>query len=269
MREPDERAAIAEALRTDGVLFPRGVLGAEAHALARGLGTDEPPEDLQALVDSATQAHWPELQPAIEAALQRAAAGAEDQRRASLSLAAQLAASPDPDNPLARSIAVRAAQGLSTARRRAVEIVAAAERPMGVGGSAGMVAGARAAGAAAVELLDLDPDDFAAEIRIYVDAMGGDPAGDPDSDALSELARATGDDELRTAARSVVRSLEDEISDAASTALVPVLDGEAPEDPAEDAVWVGAALALSEQAIERALVEEALGGGKNGAVSSA
>lgn len=265
MTQPDERAAIAEALRTDGVVFPRGVLATEGHELARALGAEEPPDDLQELVDAATEAHWPELQPAIEAALVRALEKAEEPRHAALVVAVGLASSPEPDNPLARSIAVRAAQELATARRRALEIVAAAEGPMGAGGPAGMVAGARAAGAAAVELLDLDPDDFDAEITAYVGAVSDEPDEGTDSDALSQLARATGDGELRAAARIVVRSLTNDLSDAANAALAPVLDGAAPEDAAEDAVWVGAALALAEQAIERALVEEALGGGGNGA----
>ncbi len=264
MSAPDDRTAIAEALRTDGVVFPRGVLGPEAHELARALAEEAPSDDLQELVDGTAEAHWPELRGAIEGAIRRAAGTAEGSRLAALEHAAALAAQTSPDNPLARSLAVRAAQELSTARRRAVDVIVAAEGPMTVGGPAGMVAGAKAAGAAAVELLDLDPEDFATEITAYVGAIGDEPDDDPDSDALSEYARATGDSELRVAARIAVRSLQGALSEAVTEALVPVLAGGAPEDPAEDAVWVGAALALSEQAIERALVEEALDGGTNG-----
>jgi hypothetical protein len=107
------------------------------------------------------------------------------------------------------------------------------------------VAAATAAGAIAVDLLDLDPEDYEPEILAYVAADGSE-------DALVELARATGDLEAREWAREAVAGVEAPGAPAAVAAVRHLASGPAPEDPSEDLVWVPAMLALAQQAIELA-----------------
>jgi hypothetical protein len=75
--------------------------------------------------------------------------------------------------------------------------------------------------------------------------------------ALDELARATGDFEVRVWAREVLRALETEDAPGATEAVHLLAGGVAPEDAAADAVWVPAMIALADEAIALAMVSDA------------
>lgn len=253
MSTADPGAVVTRVLRATGLAFPRGVLGEETSRLAAALGgPGRATADLDAMVGAAAAALWPELQPSTAAALRRHLAAAGPSDADDLAAALAWADSDDPRNPLARALAVRAAQELAAAVERASATLRAAEATVGQGGEAGAVAAARALGVMAVELLDLDPEDYAPEVVAYVDA-GEDAA------ALDELARATGDEETREWARAAVAALDDAEAPAASAAVHELAAGPVPADPAEDAVWVPVMLALVEEAFERSLAEEAGG----------
>jgi len=117
---------------------------------------------------------------------------------------------------------------------------------------AAAIAAATTAGSIAADLLDLDPEDFAPEIAAYV--TGGSRTED-----IAELARSTGDPEIREWARAAVASTDAPDAPAASEAIAVISSGPPPEDPAEDLVWVPTILALTEEAVERSLVDEAAG----------
>jgi len=254
---PDEqgiRTAVERAVRLDGVAFPRGTLGPEGGRLAGALEAPDDASELHAALDALVAARWPELRPPIAAAIERALGRADEEERGTLGVALELARDEGTDNPLARAIAVRAATELSSARRRAREIVAAVAADLDEGGAGALLLGARAAGAASLELLDLDPEDFGAEIADYVDAADGGE----DTAALAELARRTGDTETRAAAREAMAAL-DGLPERMTSIIAAVLGDELPDDAAADAVWIGAVLTLVEQAVERAIVEEATG----------
>ena len=243
--------ALLRVLALTGLSFPRGVLGPETWALARALSDEgDPAADPAELAGAPAAAHWPELRGPMEAALQRAGAAAAPDDREAFEIVLPWATDPSPDTPLARALAVRAATELAAAGARARERLRTAEGAIAEGGPGAAVAAATAAGLIAAELLDLDPEDFEAEIAGYVEA-GRRP------EAISELARSTGDPEIRTWARSAVASTDDPEAPAASAGVRHLATGPPPEDPAEDLVWVPTILALAEEAIERALVDEA------------
>lgn len=245
---PEE--ALATVLSRTGLGLPRGILGPEVRALAAALAGDG---DVAALASAAAAAHWPELRGPMEAALRRgrARAGAGDQEAFSTVLG--WAADPDPDNPLARALAVRAASELAAAGERARGHLRAAEAAVSEVGAAAAAAAAAAAGAIAVELLDLDPEDFAPEIVAYVESGKAE-------DAVDALARSTGDPEIRAWAREAVASVDEPAAPAAAAGVRRLAEGPPPADPAADLVWVPTILALAEEAIERALVEGSAGG---------
>jgi hypothetical protein len=247
--------ALLRVLALTGLSFPRGVLGPETWALARALSDEaEPGADPAELAAAAAAAHWPELRGPMEAALLRgrSAAAAEDQEAFALVL--PWAADESADTPLARALAVRAASELAAAGARARERLRASEEAIAQGGPPAAVAAATAAGAIAADLLDLDPEDFDQEIAAYV-AAGRRP------EDIAELARATGDPEIRTWARSAVAATDDPEAPAAAAGVRHLASGPPPEDAAEDLVWVPTILSLAEEAIERALVDEAGGPG--------
>jgi hypothetical protein len=246
---PEE--ALLRVLALTGLSFPRGVLGPETWALARALSDDgDPGADPAQLAEAAAAAHWGELRGPMEAALLRGrdAAGADD--REAFDVVLPWAASESPDRPLARALAVRAATELAAAGARARERLRAAEGAIAEGGPGAAVAATTAAGAIAVALLDLDPEDFDQEIAAYVEA-GRRP------EDIAPLARATGDPEIRAWARSAVAATDDPGAPAAAAGVCHLASGPAPEDAAEDLVWVPTILALAEEAIERALVDGA------------
>jgi hypothetical protein len=245
----DPTAVLGRVLRRTGLAFPRGVLGEETAVLAAELerGADGP--TLDAVVTDAAAALWPELRPSTAAAVRMHLSRADGEDVRDLETALAWAETESPANPLARALVVRAAQELAVAVRRAEELLERAEPRVAAGGPDAAVTAARAVGAAAVVLLDLDPEDYAPEIADYVDA-GETPA------ALDELARMTGDPETRAWARDAVRVLDPEGAPAAAGAARGLADGEPPADAASDAVWVPAVLALVDEAFERVLAED-------------
>ena len=86
------------------------------------------------------------------------------------------------------------------------------------------MAAATAAGAIAADLLDLDPEDFAPEIAAYV--TGGSRTED-----IAELARSTGDPEIREWARTAVAATETSDAPEASEAIAVISSGPASRGP--------------------------------------
>ena len=250
---PEE--ALARVLIVTGLSLPRGVLGPETWALARALGDEPGAGDPAALAGAASAAHWPELRGPMQAALLRARDRAAPEDQEAFEVVLEWAADDDPDTPLARALAVRAAQELAAANGRARAVLRAAEETVASGGAEAAVAASTAAGAIAADLLDLDPEDFAPEIAEYV----GAGAGGEDVDAL---ARATGDPEIRTWARSAVASAAEGEAGAprAAEGVRVLAAGPPPADPAEDLVWVATILSLVQEAVERSLAAEAAAG---------
>lgn len=244
---PDE--ALARVLALTGVGLPRGVLGEESWALGRALAGEDDGE-VGELADRAARRHWEALRGPMEAAVRHGARSAEGDDVEAFDVVREWAADPDPDNPFARALAVRAAVELAASGARARGHLRDAEEEIAADD---LMAAARAtsvAGAVVVELLDLDPEDFLPEIVEHIGA-------DRSEESVDALARATGDVEIRAWARSAVAGVSDEGAPAASAALAQLAGGDPPSDPAQDLIWVPAILALVEQAIERALVEEA------------
>jgi len=248
---PEE--ALGRVLALTGLSFPRGVLGPETWALVRALSHEgDPGADPAELAGAAAAAHWPQLRGPMEAAPLRARARAAPEDHEAFEIVLAWAADDDPDTPLARALAVRAATELAAAGERARAVLRAAEAVVAEGGPEAAVAAATTAGAIAVALLDLDPEDFAPEIASYVSA--GRRAEDVD-----ELARATGDPEIRAWARTAVAAADDPEAGQAAAGVHVLAAGPPPADAAEDLVWVPTILALVEEAMERALAEEAGG----------
>jgi hypothetical protein len=249
---PEE--ALGRVLILTGLSFPRGVLGPETWALARALAPDaDPSADPAELAGAASAALWPELRGPMEAALRRARARARPADQEAFEIVLEWAGDPDPETPLARALAVRAATELAAAGERARAVLRAAEQVVAEGGPQAAVAAATAAGTIAADLLDLDPDDFGPEIAAYVEA-GRRP------EDVDELARATGDAEIRAWARAAVAAADDPEAGEAAAGVHHLAAGPTPADPAEDLVWVPTILALVQEAVERALVEGSAGG---------
>lgn len=242
---------LTRALTRTGLAFPRGVLGEQTAALAAALdgAADGPQIDERAAAAAAEL--WSELQPSMGAALRRHLERSTGPDAADLRALLVWADDDDPDNPLSRALTVRAAQELGAAVRRARAAVQAAEPAAATRSAEGAVAVARAAGGAVVELLDLDPDDFAPEIATYVDA--GETA-----DALDELARVTGDEEIRDWAHTALDGLTTTGAGEANAAMRLLVEAPREEDPATDPIWVPTILALVEQGFERSLVASAV-----------
>ncbi len=242
---PEE--ALLRVLTLTGLSFPRGVLGPETWALARALSDESSASDPAVLAAAAAAEHWPLLRGPMETALLQAAAQAAPEDAEAFEIVLGWAADPDPDSPLARALAVRAATELAAAGLRSSERLLAAEPVVAEGGPPAAIAAARAAGAIAVDLLDLDPEDFTLEIADYIDA-GRRPE---DVDAL---ARASGDPEIRAWARAAVAATEEPRAPHAEEGVRVLASGPPPPDPAEDLIWVPTILSLVEEGIERALV---------------
>lgn len=247
MSDESPRALLTGVLHRTGLAFPRGVLGEETSRIARVLNDDAPGADLDAMVTDAAAVLWPEMQPSTLAALQRHAQQSPDGADAPLARVTRWAEEPDPaGNPLARALCVRAAQELAAAHARAVRVLDQAEPTVAQGDSMAAMAAANAAGAVVVEMLELDPEDFADEIFAYVEH-------DESPEAMDTLARTTGDDETRAWARRALADVSSPRAPAATRAVRALCEGDPPQDPAQDAVWVPALLALVQQAFERAL----------------
>jgi hypothetical protein len=249
IESPDD--TLTRVLMRTGLSYPRGVLGEQTATLAAALDGGVGGADLDQQAAAAAAELWVELQPAMAASLRRHLEGAIGPDAADLRAILIWADDGDSDNPLSRALAVRAAQELAAAVQRARTVVAAAEPAIAAGGPEGAIAVARAAGLAVVELLDLDPEDFAPEIATYVD--GGESA-----DALDELARATGDEEIRGWAHDALDGISATGPGEARAAMRLLVEAEPEDDPAKDPIWVPAILALVEQGFERALVASAV-----------
>ena len=228
-------------LARTGVSLPRGVLGAEAHALANAIRAEAPEVSLEELRVAASRAHWEQLRLAIGAALERQGDGSPEATRA-----LELTFDDDPRNPFALALADDAGRSLAGVLERNAERLAVLEARLAEGAS-GDGELALVVGAIVVDLLDLDPEDYEDEIAAYVGA------GETDA-AQRELARSTGDDESRAWAREELGSVEAADAASAERAVRMLSAGEPPEDPADDPVWVATVLALVEQAVEVAVV---------------
>jgi hypothetical protein len=245
---------LGRVLARTGLAFPRGLLGDEARALADAMLAGAPePEELRPLVADVAAAHWDTLRAPVETALLRAAeqdaqTGGHDAE--ALDEAIAWASQPDPDNPLALALAARAGVELAAATRRAWEQLESVEAALETG-DAGRLS--RAVGRIVIDLLDLDPEDFEPEIVAYV-AQEAEEGHKP---ALQELARTTGDAELRAWAREALAELEAPGTPTGLQTVRALGAGELPEDPADDAVWVAAIEALAEEAVEIAMAGEA------------
>jgi hypothetical protein len=201
-------------------------------------------EDAQAMVREVARQLWPELRASMEAAVARGADRADRTDRAAFDLVLHWARSADAGNPLALTLAFQAGNDLSAVLGRAASRLESVESAPA--GDRRTLAAARAAGLIAVDLLDLDPEDFEAEIAAYVEA-------EETVEALRSLARATGDAEVRAWAREALLELDLPVRGSGLAALRDFAAGELPADPADDAVWIAAAQALAEQGIAYAL----------------
>jgi hypothetical protein len=226
------------------VAFPRGVLGSEARMFADAIIAGAAPQELVALRAATAAAHWDELRLAMGTSLERVA----DPDDALAAQALELTLDEDPNNDYALALADEAGRSLAAVRERNTERLGVLERRL-TGGDAPDTELAMVIGAIVVDLLDLDPPDYEDEITAYL------AAGETDG-ARRELVRTTGDDESRAWAREELRQVDDPAAPVTSRAVHVLAAGEPPEDPADDAVWVAAMLALVEQAVEIAVVNE-------------
>jgi hypothetical protein len=238
-------ARFTPVLLQTAIVFPRGVLGADARVFADAIITREPEARLDALRDATAAAHWDDLRLAMGTALERVFGDDPDPLARE---AIELTLDKRPDNPLARALAEEAGRSLAAVMERNTERLAVLERRL-TGGASPDAELAVVIGEIVVDLLDLDPPDYEDEITAYLGA--GETAG-----ARRELARSTGDEESRTWARDELRQVDSPDAPVTSRAVQVLAAGDPPEDPAEDAVWVAAMLALVEQAVEIAVVAE-------------
>ena len=242
----NEEAAVRRVLNVSGVAFPRGVLGQEARELADAIAADADEEVLAAGIRRVAAAHWPPLRTPIAAGLARGAARAEDGDREAFAWAMSLAGSEDPDNTLALALAARAGAELAAALTRAGARLARLGPAVVRGDAEATFELTRAAGEIVVDLLELDPEDFAPEIAEYAGGESGE-------EGVAALARATGEADARAWAREALRGLPQ--GRPANDAVIALAAPAPPDDPAEDVVWVAAILALAAEGIERAAVE--------------
>lgn len=238
----DPAAALRRVLALTGLRFPRGLIGREAHRLAMALreGRDD---DVQDLVRQVAGQMWPQVQVSMAAAVARGAERAADADREAFDVVLEWAAGKEADNPLALALAFQTGNDLAAVLGRASSRVEAVEEAPA---ERRAVAAARAAGLIAVDLLDLDPDDFELEIAAYVEA-------DETVEALRSLARNTGDQDVREWAREALLELDLPVRGSGLAAIRDFASGNIPEDPAEDVVWVATIQALADQGIAFAL----------------
>jgi hypothetical protein len=228
-----------------GAVLPRGVLGDEARAFARAVADGASAEELAELRARTAAAHWGQLRLALGAALERHVGETPD---ATAREALELTLDERPGNPFALAVADEAGRSLAGVLERNAERLTVLQARLAAGAAPDDDL-ALVIGAMVVDLLDFDPEDFEQEITAYVGA------GETDA-ARAELARATGDLDAREWAREELRRIDAAEAPVASRALRAISAGEPPEDPAVDAVWVAAILALVEQAVEYAVVSQ-------------
>jgi len=239
--------ALRRVLQVEGVDIPRLLVVEQAASLAEQVASGEgAAAALAPKVQQAADALWPEVQAAIEAAIRRGGATVVPEEDAAFMMALEWADSDAQDNPLALAVVARAAAALGASIDRSQERFRAAEVGVVNGGPRGAVATATAVGESVIDLLDIDVEDYEPELVTYVEQ-------DQSPDALDRLARETGDEELRVLARDLVRALHADDSPNTVAAVAELAEGPPPDDPAQDAIWVPAMLALAEEAITLAL----------------
>jgi len=249
-----DMAAMRRVIAMTGLAFPRGLLGPEAMQLAAAIGARAHDRaEVDALIRQVATAQWPVLQGPMAAALARADRPDDAADDRSLAVAEEFAADADPYNPLALALAERAGLDLAAVRARAQDRLEALAGTQGTdpGRPEALVALATTAGRIVVDLLDLDPEDFAPEISDYADAGTSAEAATP------RLVRATGDDEIRSWAREAVTALDVPAPPAALASVKAMAQGPVPEDPADDVLWTAAMVVLAEDAIDMATAEQA------------
>jgi hypothetical protein len=251
-------AAMRRVIAMTGVTFPRGLLGPDAMDLAAAIGAGAPDRgEVDSLVKVVAAAQWPILQGPVAAALARADRPDDAADDRSLAVAEEFAADADPENPLSLALAERAGLDLAAVRARALDRLEALAATLADGpeSAEALIALATATGRLVVDLLDLDPDDFAPEIADYAEA------GTDAEVATPRLVRATGDDEIREWAREAIQSLEVPAPPSALASVKRMADGPVPEDPAADVLWTAAMVVLAEDAIDLATAASAGQGG--------
>ena len=249
-----DMAAMRRVIAMTGLSFPRGLLGPEAMQLAAAIGSGAPDRaEVDGVIRQVATAQWPVLQGPMAAALARADRPDDAADDRSLAVAEEFAADADPHNPLALALAERAGLDLAAARARAQDRLEALAGTQGTepGRPEALVALATAAGRIVVDLLDLDPEDFAPEISDYADAGTSAEAATP------RLVRATGDDEIRAWAREAVLGLDVPAPPMALASVKRMAEGPVPEDPADDVLWTAAMVVLAEDTIDMATAEQA------------
>ena len=215
------------------------MLGDAAWDLARVTRVDEdPPADA---VRTVSTEHWSDLREAIGSALRRAeASGATG-----LDGLIALSADDDPGNPLALALAEQAGRALAGVLERAKARMATLPGTT----EPGVILGA--AGSIAADCLDLSSADFEDEIETYLRA-GETPA------ALRDLARETGDAELRAWAHEALDELDRrDLVEGISRLRAIVSGAGVPADAADDLLWMGVVSSLAEEAIDIAMAAEA------------
>lgn len=232
-------------IERSGAALPRGVLGDEARAFSLAIVDGASGAELARLRTATAAAHWGQLRLAIGAALERYAGDAPD---ATTTEALELTHDENPGNPFALAVADEAGRSLAAVVERSAERLALLETRL-AGGAPPDDDLALVIGTVVVDLLDFDPEDFEQEIAAYVGA------GETDA-ARAKLVRSTGDVDSRDWAREELRRVDSAAAPIASWALQALAAGDPPEDPAEDAVWIAAMLALVEQAVEFAVVSQ-------------
>lgn len=248
-----DMAAMRRVIVMTGLAFPRGLLGPEATELAAAIGAGAPDHsEVDALIRQVATAQWPVLQGPMATALSRADRPDDAGDDRSLAVAEEFAADADPYNPLALALAERAGLDLAAARARALDRLEALAGTQGTDPDRpeALVALATTTGRIVIDLLDLDPEDFAPEIADYADAATSAEAATPC------LARATGDDEIRAWAREAIGDLDVPAPPAALAAVRRMAQGPMPDDPADDVLWTTTVIVLAEDAIDIATTGE-------------
>jgi hypothetical protein len=232
--------AIGRALDRTGVELPRGLLLPDGVTLSAAPESDE---TRRALAAAACEL-WSHVSAPIGAALERAAQSADGPLRSDIDIALACVDDQDAANPLAAQVSSRAARELGAALDRTDR------RLESLGDDPSGADLAEAAGSIAVDLIDLDADDLVDDIAEFV-------AADETDDALMELARATGDEEIRAYLREVLNALAIPGRESPVARIRELAHDALPEDPAMDLLWVSAIRALAQEAIELASVMDA------------
>jgi hypothetical protein len=252
----DPKEALRRMLEIEQLALPRLLVAIYARDLANALRTGDPagPEAVEARAAAAATELWPQVGAAMEGVIRRTGALVPPEEDDLFVAGLEWASGDDPANPLALALVAQGAAALAAAMDRSQERLRAVEVTLEAGGPQAAVAAAGAIGASVVDLLDLDVEDYEAELVAYVEQ-------DQTPEALDELARQTGELELRRIARDLMADLELADIPHATAAVQLLAQGPPPADAAEDALWLPTMLALADEAIALAMVDEAASDG--------